>query len=122
MLDGHNRMAEEHFLLPALHNLQEVVRETFAEAGRLALFADGFADSVGATVNLEQDGRQDGGALGAKFVVGRAVVRVAIFAEGLADIFFLIWNIIFQLGLLALGQEAFDLVEYSHKKSPFKWR
>ena len=121
MLDGHKRVAKEHFLLPALHNRIEVFGKAFAEARRFALFANGLADTVGATTDFNHDGRQDGGAFGAKFVIGRTVIGVAVFAESLADIFFLVRDIVFKLRLLALGQDAFDFifnrVEYSHCKN-----
>ena len=105
--------------MPALHNRVEVFGKAFAEAGRFALFANGLADTVRATADFNHDGRQDGGAFGAKFVVGRAVIGVAVFAESLADIFFFVRDIIFKFRLLAFGQEAFYFVEDSHFKTSF---
>ena len=57
MLNRHERVAKEHFFLPALHNRVEVVGEAFAEARRLALFADRLADTVGATTDFYKDSR-----------------------------------------------------------------
>ena len=123
MLDGHNRVAKEHFLLSALHDLQEVIGKTFTKARRLALFTDWLADTIGTTTDFNHDSRQDSSTFGAKFIIGRAVIGVAIFAEGLADIFFLVRDIIFKFRLLAFGQDAFDFifnrVEYSHFKTSF---
>ena len=119
VLDGHNRVGEEHFLLTALHDLHKVIGKTFAEAWSFTLLTDGLADTVGATINFKQDGRQDGSTLGAEFVIGGAMIGVAVFAESLADSFFFLRDVVFQFGFLAFGQETFNLVENSHNKTPF---
>jgi len=124
MLDGHNRVAKEHFLLSALHNFQKVIGKAFAETGRLALLTYWLANTIRATTDFYHDSRQDSSTFGAKFIIGRAVIGVAVFAKSLADIFFLVRDIIFKFRLLAFGQDAFDFifnfVEDSHFKTSFQ--
>ena len=106
VLEGHDGMAQEHAGAGGVHDLQEVMGLFGAEAGTVAAVTDGLGDAVGAAVHLGHDRGQKGRALGAQLVVGGVVVLVAINAEGLADVGFLLRDVVLYFGGLALRQEA----------------
>ena len=106
VLDRHDRVAQEHSALRAVHDREELLRRLRTEARAVAAVTDGFRDAVGAAIHLGKDGRKESRAGGAELALLRAVVLLAVYAEGLADVLFLLRDVVLDLGRFALRQEA----------------
>ena len=68
MLDGHDRMAQEHAPLGGTHDFHEVPGLLCAETGTITAVADRFRDAVRAAVHFCHDSGQQCRTLGAEFV------------------------------------------------------
>ena len=106
VLDRHDRVAQEHAALRALHNREEVLRRLRAEARTVAAVTDRFRDAVRAAVDLREDRSEERRAGGAEFAALRAVVLAAVYAEGLADVLLLLRDVVLEFGWFALREEA----------------
>ena len=106
VLDRHDRVAQEHTALRALHDGEEVLRRLRSEARAVAAVADRLCDAVGAAIHLREDGREECGAGRAELALLRAVVLFAVYAEGLADILLFLRDVVLQFGRFALREEA----------------
>ena len=106
VLDRHDRVAQEHTALRAVHDGKEVLRRLCTEARALAAVADRFRDAVGAAVDLCKDGGEQCRAGRAELAALRTVVLSAVYAEGLADVFLFLRNVILKFGRLTLREEA----------------
>ena len=106
MLDRHDRVAQEHATLCALHDREELLRRLRTKARAVAAVTDRLCDAVGAAVDLREDGREERCAGGAELAVLRAVVLPAVDAEGLTDILLLLRDVVLEFGRFALREEA----------------
>ena len=106
MLDRHDRVAQEHAALRAVHDREEFLCRLRAEARTLAAVADWLRDAVGAAVDLRKDGGEQCRAGGAELAALWAVVLAAIDTEGLADVLFLLRDVVLEFGRFALREEA----------------
>ena len=106
VLDRHDRVAQEHAALRALHDREEVLRCLRTEARAVAAVADRLCDAVGAAVDLREDRGEERRAGGAQLAALRAVVFAAVYAEGLADVLLLLRDVILEFGRFALREEA----------------
>ena len=106
VLDRHDRVAQEHAALRAVHDGEEFLCRLCAEARTVAAVADRLRDAIGAAVDLRKDGGEQCRAGGAELAALWAVVLAAIDTEGLADVLFLLRDVVLQFGGLALREEA----------------
>lgn len=118
VLDCHHGMGQEHALLGAVHDGHEFLRLFCTEAGSgaVATVTDGFRDAVGTAVHLGHNRCQQGRAFWAEFVAFRIMMTMAIYAEGLFDVFLFLGNIVFDFYRLTLGQKT---RKNAHFVSPF---
>ena len=106
MLDRHDRVAQKHTALRAVHDGKELLRCLRAETRALTAIADRLGDAVGTAVDLRKDGGEECRAGGAEFAFLWAVVLFAVYAEGLTDVLLFLRNVVLQFGWLALRKEA----------------
>jgi len=106
VLDRHDRVAQEHAALRALHDGEEVLCRLCTEARAVTAVADRLRNAVGAAVDLREDGREERRAGRAELAALRAVVLAAVYAEGLADVLLLLRNVVLEFGRFALREEA----------------
>lgn len=106
VLDRHDRVAQEHAALCSTHDGEELLRRLCAEARTVAAIADRLRDTVGAAVDLCKDGGEQRRAGRAELARLRAVMFLAVDAEGLADVLFFLRDVVFEFGWLALREEA----------------
>ena len=106
VLDRHDRVAQEHTALRAVHDRKEVLRRLCTEARALAAIADRLGDAVGTAVDLRKDGGEECRAGGAELAFFWTVVLFAVYAEGLTDVLLFLRNVVLQFGWLALRKEA----------------
>ena len=106
VLDRHDRVAQEHAALRALHDREEVLRCLRTEARAVAAIADRLCDAVGAAVDLREDRGEERRAGGAELAALRAVVLAAVYTEGLADVLLLLRDVVLEFGRFALREEA----------------
>ena len=106
VLNCHDGVAQEHAALRALHDREEFLRCFRAETRTVAAVTDGLRDSIGAAIHLRKDGCEECRTGGAQFPFFRTVVFLAVNAEGLADVFFFLRDVVLEFGWLALREEA----------------
>ena len=106
VLDRHDRVAQEHATLCALHDREELLRRLRTKARAVAAVTDRLCDAVGAAVDLRKDGGEQCRAGGAELAALWAVVLAAIDTEGLADVLFLLRDVVLEFGRFALREEA----------------
>ena len=112
MLESHDRMREKHFPLRGAHDFEEVLRGDLAEARSLASIANRLADPVRATIDFGKNRRQQRRALRAEFVALGIVMRSTVHSERLANVLFLLRDVVDLLGRLALRQQTSQLIQY----------
>ena len=101
MLDGQNRMAQQHAGLAGGHDLAELLVGRIAKAGHFAAVADRLRDAVRTAVHFRHDRCQQSCAFRTEFVAGRVMMAVAVYAEGFADRGLFLRNIILYFRLLS---------------------
>ena len=106
VLDCHDRVAQEHTALRAVHDGKELLRCLRTETRAVAAVTDRFRDAVGAAVDLCKDGGEQCRAGGAELAALRTVVLPAVYAEGLTDVFLFLRNVVLEFGRLTLREEA----------------
>ena len=106
VLDRHDGVAQEHPALRGLHDREEILRRLRTEARTVAAVTDRLRDAVGAAIHFRKHGREQCRAGGAELAVLRLVMLRAVDGEGLANVLFLLRNVILQLGRLALRQKT----------------
>ena len=106
VLDRHDGVAQEHPALRGLHDREEILRRLRTEARTVAAVTDRLRDAVGAAIHFRKHGREQCRAGGAELAVLRLVMLRAVDGKGLANVLFLLRNVILQLGRLALRQET----------------
>lgn len=106
VLDGHNGMAQEHSALRALHDGQELLRCLRAETRAVAAVADRLCNAVGAAVDFRKDGCEQRRAARAELAAVLLVMLAAVNAEGFADVFLFLRDVVLNFGRFALREEA----------------
>lgn len=106
VLDRHDGVAQEHPALRGLHDREEILRRLRTETRTVAAVTDRLRDAVGAAIHFRKHGREQCRAGGAELAVLRLVMLRAVDGEGLANVLFLLRNVILQLGRLALRQKT----------------
>ena len=106
VLDRHDGVAQEHPALRGLHDREEILRRLRTEARTVAAVTDRLRDAVGAAIHFRKHGREQCRAGGAELAVLRLVMLRAVDGKGLANVLFLLRDVILQLGRLALRQET----------------
>ena len=106
VLDRHDRVAQEHAALRAVHDGEEVLCRLRAEARAVAAITDRLRDAVGTSIDFREDGGEKCRAGGAEFAALRIVMLTAVNAEGLADVLLLLRNVVLEFRWFTLWEEA----------------
>ena len=106
MLDRHDGVAEQHAALRSLHDREELPRRLWPETRTVAAVADRLRDAVRTAVDFGKDGREERRTVRAELVAALFVMFAAVYAEGFADVFLFLRDVVLNFGRFALREEA----------------